>query len=43
MFIRGSCFVKWAYLMQMHKKKYPEKDLNATERKIFSFVNPGSL
>lgn len=36
MFIKGSGFVKWAYLMQTHKQKYPAKDLKATESKTFS-------
>lgn len=36
MFIRGSGFVKWAYLMQTHKQKNPAKDLKAIESKIFS-------
>lgn len=38
MFIRGSGFVKRAYLMQTHKKKYPAKDLKAIERKTFSLL-----
>jgi len=38
MFIRGSGFVKWVYLMQTHKKKYPAKVLKAIERKIFSLL-----
>lgn len=36
MFIRGSGFVKWAYLMQTHKQKNPAKDLKAIENKVFS-------